>query len=270
MCSDPAIEDVGRIVACGGWSRRHTLFGGDQTKSGPDPLLDPATEPARIRAFFVHPAAARRGHGRTLMAACVQAAQAAGFRALELVATLPGEPLYLASGFSIEARFQLHLPGGIDVPVSRMRKAIGAPPSAGYRQRVGRPSQAEPHPLGAPVFNNLIPKIFYERLDDGLAFFVGGLGFAVEYRDAAMAVISRDSAKAYLVQNAEAAALDRPELGIDTDDIDAVYAELSARAPQWLHPNSRSVAAKPWGSREFAMLDKTTVCVVFREWPKQG
>ena len=123
-----AIEDAGRLVACGGWSRRRTLFGGDQTKSGPDPLLDPATEAARIRAFFVHPAAARRGHGRTLMAACTQAAQAAGFRALELVATLPGEPLYLASGFSIEARFQLHLPGGIDVPVSRMRKAIGAPP----------------------------------------------------------------------------------------------------------------------------------------------
>jgi hypothetical protein len=117
------------------------------------------------------------------------------------------------------------------------------------------------------LFRNLIPKIFYERLDDGLAFFVDGLGFHVDYRDAGMAVISRDGAKAYLVQNAEAAALDRPELGIDTDDIDAVYAELSARAPQWLHPNSRSVAARTWGSREFAMLDKTTVCVVFREWP---
>jgi GNAT superfamily N-acetyltransferase len=118
------IEEDSRIVACGGWSRRRTLFGGDQTKHGPDPLLDPATEPARIRAFFVHPDAARRGHGRRLMDACFEAAREAGFRTLELVSTLPGEPLYLASGFSVETRFDLHLPGGIDVPVSRMRMAI--------------------------------------------------------------------------------------------------------------------------------------------------
>jgi GNAT superfamily N-acetyltransferase len=118
------IEEEGRMVACGGWSRRRTLFGGDQTKRGPDPLLDPATEPARIRAFFVHPSAARRGHGRMLMNACVEAARSAGFHELELVSTLPGEPLYLASGFSVEARFDLHLPGGIDVPVSHMCMAI--------------------------------------------------------------------------------------------------------------------------------------------------
>jgi hypothetical protein len=119
------------------------------------------------------------------------------------------------------------------------------------------------------VFNNLIPKIFYERLQDGLEFFVDGLGFEVEYRDDTMAVISRDGAKAYLVENAQCAALDRPELGIDTDGIDAVYAEMLQRCPHLLHPNSHNVALKPWGSREFAMLDKTTVCVVFREWPDE-
>ena len=115
---------------------------------------------------------------------------------------------------------------------------------------------------------NLIPKIFYERLDDGLAFFVDALGFEVVHRDAVMAVVSRDGAKAYLVENAEWAAIDRPELGIDTDDVDAIYAELSARTPQLLHPNSSTVQCKPWGSREFAMLDPSTVCVNFREWPK--
>jgi hypothetical protein len=120
------------------------------------------------------------------------------------------------------------------------------------------------------MFKNLIPKIFYARLEDGLEFFIDGLGFEVEYRDAGMAVISRDGAKAYLVKNAECAALDRPELSIETDQIDAIYAELSVRAAQWLHPNSRVVADKPWGSREFAMLDKTTVCVVFRQWPGDG
>lgn len=117
------------------------------------------------------------------------------------------------------------------------------------------------------MFNNLIPKIFYERLQDGLDFFVEGLGFEIQYQDGTMAVISRDGAKAYIVQNAEWAALDRPELGVDTDDIDAIYAEMSKRSPHLLHPNANRVSRRPWGSREFAMLDKTTVCVVFREWP---
>lgn len=119
------------------------------------------------------------------------------------------------------------------------------------------------------MFKNLIPKIFYDRLQDGLDFFVGALGFEVLYRDAALAVVARDGAKAYLVESPEYAAKDRPELGIDTDDIDAAYRELSARAPERLHPSSNRVALKPWGAREFAMLDATTVCVVFREWPRQ-
>jgi GNAT superfamily N-acetyltransferase len=118
------IEHEDRIVACGGWSRRRTLFGGDQTKAGADPLLDPAIEPARIRAFFVHPSMARRGLGRQLMAACMAASKHAGFRTLELVATVPGEPLYLASGFTVLERFELQLPGGVAVPVSRMRMDI--------------------------------------------------------------------------------------------------------------------------------------------------
>lgn len=115
------IENDGQVVACGGWSRRGTLFGGDQAKSGPDPLLDPATEAARIRAFFVDPQMARRGLGRRLMSACIKAARAAGFGALELVSTLPGEPLYLATGFSVIERFDLTLPGDILVPVTKMR-----------------------------------------------------------------------------------------------------------------------------------------------------
>lgn len=117
------------------------------------------------------------------------------------------------------------------------------------------------------MFKNLIPKIFYASLQDGLAFFVDGLGFEVHYQDATLAVVARDGAKAYLVQNPEAAMIDRPELGIDTDDVDSVYAEMVKRAPQYLHPNANRVTLKPWGAREFAMLDETTVCVNFREWP---
>ncbi|SEM23313.1 hypothetical protein SAMN05428989_3444 [Pseudoxanthomonas sp. GM95] len=118
------------------------------------------------------------------------------------------------------------------------------------------------------MFKNLIPKLFYDRLDDGLAFFVDALGFELLYRDDAMAVIARDGAKAYVVASPEYAAKDRPELGIEVDDVDAVYLEMAARAPLLLHPNARTVQLKPWGAREFAMLDATTVCVNFREWPK--
>jgi N-acetylglutamate synthase-like GNAT family acetyltransferase len=118
------VELEGTIVACGGWSRRRTLFGGDKAKPDSDPLLDPATEPARIRAFFVDPRLARRGLGRRLIEECSRAADAAGFRSLELVATLPGEPLYAAAGFAVAERFELALPGDVRVPVARMRRTL--------------------------------------------------------------------------------------------------------------------------------------------------
>ena len=119
-----AIEQGERIVACGGWSKRRTLFGGDRAKFGADPLLDPEREPARIRAFFVDPSEARRGLGRRLMERCVREALDHGFHALTLVSTLPGEPLYLASGFSVVERFELDLPPGLRVPVSRMERQL--------------------------------------------------------------------------------------------------------------------------------------------------
>ncbi|MTW13953.1 GNAT family N-acetyltransferase [Pseudoduganella eburnea] len=118
------IERDGKVLACGGWSKRATLFGGDQHKSGPDPLLDPATQPARIRAFFVDPSAPRQGLGRMLMEHCEREATAAGFQAMELAATMPGVPLYLACGFESVEDFSLTLPGNIAVPLSRMRKRI--------------------------------------------------------------------------------------------------------------------------------------------------
>ena len=118
------VEAAGALVACGGWSKRQTLFGGDQAKHGPDPLLDPATDAARIRAFFVHPAMARRGLGRRLMSACAAAAGDAGFRTLELVSTLPGVALYRASGFAELEQFDLALPGGVQVPVVRMARSL--------------------------------------------------------------------------------------------------------------------------------------------------
>ena len=119
------IEQDGALAACGGWSRRRTLFGADRTKSGPDPLLDPAKEAARIRAFFVAPEMARRGLGRQLITHCSAQAALAGFTSLELAATLPGVPLYLAAGFESIEHFALDLPGPVHIPLVRMRKRIG-------------------------------------------------------------------------------------------------------------------------------------------------
>lgn len=117
-------ETDGGLIACGGWSRRRTLYGGDQMKTEADPLLDPGTEAARIRAFFVHPAFARRGLGAAILAACMDAARAAGFRRLELAATLPGVPLYEAFGFEALERLEASLPDGVRLPIVRMERAL--------------------------------------------------------------------------------------------------------------------------------------------------
>jgi N-acetylglutamate synthase-like GNAT family acetyltransferase len=113
-----------RIVAAGGWSARRTLFGGDQWKHGADAPLDPTTDAARIRAFFVDPGSARRGLGRLLFDRCLADARGVGFRRLELMATLPGEPLYRALGFAAEERVELALPDGVHVSLVRMSRAI--------------------------------------------------------------------------------------------------------------------------------------------------
>ena len=119
-----AENDASAIVAAGGWSKRRTLYGGDVMKGAEDPLLDPASEPARIRAFFVHPDWARQGLGRRIFAECLSAARAAGFRDLALVATMPGEPLYRALGFEPTERFDLTLPDGVRVPVATMVRPV--------------------------------------------------------------------------------------------------------------------------------------------------
>lgn len=120
-----AIEDELRIVACGGWSKRSTPYGGDKHKTEPDRLLDPATEAAKIRAFFVDPELKRQGLGSMLMQHCTEQALAAGFTTLELTATMPGVPLYAAHGFVQVRDLHLSLAGGqVAVPLTLMRKGI--------------------------------------------------------------------------------------------------------------------------------------------------
>lgn len=120
--------ESGELAAAGGWGRRRTIYGGDKMKSGGDPLLDPETEPARVRAFYVHPDFARRGLARRLFERCTADAARAGFSALELMATLPGEPLYLALGFTALDRSEPELPDGERLPVVRMRLELAPNP----------------------------------------------------------------------------------------------------------------------------------------------
>jgi hypothetical protein len=116
------------------------------------------------------------------------------------------------------------------------------------------------------MITRLIPKIFFDHMRQGFDLFVDALGFKVLHHAGDLAVIERDGAKAYLMESPEYAAKDRPEISLETDSIDELYAEISSKRPDLLHPTSRRVELKPWGSKEFALLDKTGVCVVFRQW----
>jgi len=117
-------ENSGIMLGCGGWSRRKTLFGGDQYSARNAGYLDPQSEPAKIRAFFVHPAHARKGIARAILSRCETEAKAHGFRTLELMATLPGIAFYQTCGFSKVGSYDLELAAGVKLELVPMRKDL--------------------------------------------------------------------------------------------------------------------------------------------------
>jgi GNAT superfamily N-acetyltransferase len=118
------IEAGGEPVACGGWSRRDRLYTGSGDSPDDARLLDPETEPARVRAMFVHPDWTRRGLGRRILEACEEAARREGFRRLALLATLAGVPLYEAYGFTAVEERAAVLPDGVSLPCVAMEKPV--------------------------------------------------------------------------------------------------------------------------------------------------
>jgi GNAT superfamily N-acetyltransferase len=125
------VEIDGALAGCGGWSRRATLYGGDEIPGREPRLLDPARDAARIRAMYTAPAFVRRGVARVILARCEAAASDEGFRRVELAATLAGEPLYRACGYAIIERFEEAM-AGVPVPLLRMGKLLR------YGARAGR------------------------------------------------------------------------------------------------------------------------------------
>jgi len=117
------VQADGRIVGCGGWSGRATLYGGNQTPGRSAALLDPAHDAARVRAMYTHPAHVRRGIGRYILSLCEAAAMERGFQALELMSTLAGEPLYRACGYTAVERIEDDR-GAVPVPLVRMQKRL--------------------------------------------------------------------------------------------------------------------------------------------------
>ena len=117
------VEADGELAGCGGWSRRATLYGGDQSPGRSAALLDPARDAARVRAMYTHPQHTRKGAGRLILSLCEEAAGSEGFRTVELMATMAGEPLYRACGYEPCERV-VDDRGGVAVPLLRMSKPL--------------------------------------------------------------------------------------------------------------------------------------------------
>src|SRR5262249_39183354 len=114
-----------RVVGCGGWSKRRTLYGASvYGQSRNSELLDPATDPAKVRAFFIHPDAARQGIGSSILRACEDEARSMGFRTAEMMSTLPGVPLYSACGYSGDERVEIPVGEGVTIDCIKMGKDL--------------------------------------------------------------------------------------------------------------------------------------------------
>lgn len=119
-------------------------------------------------------------------------------------------------------------------------------------------------------FTKLSPNIFYSDIKVGIKLFVECLGFTISYNDLnseePFCVIEKDGLGMHLIQSKEFAEKDRPELRLETNNIQEVYNKIKITFPELLHPNSKEISIKPWGAREFALKDESDVCVIIQEW----
>jgi len=117
-------EADGQIVGCGGWSMRATLFGGNHTPGRDAKKLDPKKDGARIRGIYTDPNYLRRGIASKILILCNASAKRAGFKSLDLMATVSGEPMFIAHGFSVLEHLHVATSNGVKVPLARMRRQV--------------------------------------------------------------------------------------------------------------------------------------------------
>jgi hypothetical protein len=119
-------------------------------------------------------------------------------------------------------------------------------------------------------FTKLVPNVFFEDIKDGLHLFVDCLEFSIGYNDLNAAnpccVVQKDTLSLFLFQNKEYADKDRPEMRLHTDNIEEVFTKIAQTHPQFLHPNLNAITLRPWGAKEFALRDKTGICVIIQQW----
>lgn len=119
-------------------------------------------------------------------------------------------------------------------------------------------------------FTRLIPNVFYTDINAGIRLFIDCLGFRIAHEELKshepFCVVEKDGLRLMLFQNKELADRDRPEFRFETNNIDEVYQKVSTTHPQYLHPNLRQVTLRPWGAKEFAMIDESGVCIIIQQW----
>ena len=119
-------------------------------------------------------------------------------------------------------------------------------------------------------FTKLIPNIFYSDIQVGLNLFVECLEFTIGFddlkSDEPSCIAEKDSLAIFIIQSKEFAEKDRPELRLQTTNIEEVYTKVKSRFPELLHPNSNKITLQPWGAKEFALLDQSDVCVIIQQW----
>ncbi len=118
-------------------------------------------------------------------------------------------------------------------------------------------------------FTRVVPSVFYTDIQDGFKLFVECLNFTVEHQDLNTAqpyyVLGRNGIRIMVFQDEKSAKEHYPELRLETNDIEGVYAEISASHAHLLPPNLNKVTKRPWGAKEFAILDKQ-VGIRIQQW----
>ena len=108
-------------------------------------------------------------------------------------------------------------------------------------------------------FTKLVPSVFYADINTGVKTFIDCLEFTMGHQELnsrnPYCVVHNGNLSVMIFQDKHQAQNDHPELRLETKDIDEVYAKVASSFPEMLHPNLNKVTLRPWGAKEFAIVD---------------